>query len=191
MELQKLLEVNRTYRRFFENEQVPVEVLRNLVGLAALTPSAANLQPLKFILSNTREKNRKIFSTLGWAGYLPDWPGPEPGERPPAYVVVLGDTGITGNWSADPGIVMQTILLGASENGLGGCIFGSVRRKELAGLLGIPPEYEILYVLALGRPKEKIVLEQIGEDGDIRYYRDENRIHHVPKRRVDELIVEI
>ena len=186
----ELVEKNRSYRRFHESEPVKTEVLRELITLARITPSAANRQPLKYVLSNNPEMNSKIFSTLAWAASLPDWPGPEKGERPAAYIVVLGDTTIGKDWSMDPGIVMQTMLLGAVEKGLGGCMFGSIRREDLSELLAIPEQYEILYVVALGKPKEEVVLEDVGEDGDNRYYRDDDRVHHVPKRMLGELIVE-
>ena len=181
----------RSYRRFHESEPVKIELLKELIALARITPSATNGQPLKYVLSNNPEMNSKIFSTLAWAGSLPDWPGPEKGERPAAYIVVLGDTAIGRDWSVDPGIVMQTMLLGAVEKGFGGCMFGSVRREDLSELLGLPEQYEILYVVALGKPKEVVVLEDIGDDGDTRYYRDEDRVHHVPKRTLEELIVEL
>ncbi len=187
----ELVEKNRSYRRFHESDPVRTEVLRELINLARITPSAANRQPLKYVLSNNPEMNSKIFSTLAWAASLPDWPGPEKGERPAAYIIILGDTTIGKDRSMDPGIVMQTMLLGAAEKGLGGCMFGSIRREDLSELLAIPERYEILYVVALGKPKEEVVLEDVGEDGNIRYYRDENRVHHVPKRTLEELIVEL
>ena len=190
MNFTELVEKNRSYRRFHESDPVNTEVLRELLNLARITPSAANKQPLKYVLSNNPEMNSKIFSTLAWAASLPDWPGPEKGERPAAYVVILGDTSIGKTWSVDTGIVMQTMLLGAVEKGFGGCMFGSVRREDLSKLLGLPEQYEILYVVALGKPKEVVVLEDIGDDGDTRYYRDEDRVHHVPKRTLEELIVE-
>ena len=180
---------NRSYRRFHQDRAVSRDLLMNLVALARLTPSSRNAQPLRYILSADAETNRLIFETLGWAGYLKDWPGPEEGERPSAYIVILGDTGVAHDWSADPGIVMQTMLLAAVEKGLGGCIFGSVKREELARRLEVDPRYRIINVLCLGYPKEEVVLEECGGDGDIRYYRDDTGRHHVPKRPLEELIL--
>jgi len=125
LDIQVLVEKNRSYRRFYEDEKIKKELLYELIDMARITPSTANKQPLKYLLSNTPEKNIKIFSTLGWAASLPDWPGPVEGERPSAYIVILGDTRIAKSWSVDPGIVMQTMLLGLVEKGLGGCMFGS------------------------------------------------------------------
>lgn len=186
--LKDLVLKNRSYRRFHEDYIVDFGILLDLIALARITPSAANRQPLKYILSNSTEKNAKIFETLAWAGYLKDWPGPEPGERPSAYIVVLGDTEIIKDFSADPGISMQTILLGAVEKGLGGCMFASIKRSLLSKNLDISERYQVLYVIALGKPKENIILDDIIGD-DIKYWRDDKLNHHVPKRSLDELIL--
>ena len=158
--------------------------------MARLTPSAANLQPLKYILSWTPERNALVFPHLAWAGYLEDWDGPAEGERPAGYVIVLGDKTLAEEVRWDHGIAAQTILLGAAETGLAGCMIASVERPKLRDALSIPERYEILLVIALGRPAERVVIETAGDDGDIRYWRDEEGIHHVPKRPLDELILD-
>ncbi len=180
---------NRTYRRFDESHPISRETLVELVDLARCTASAGNLQPLKYILSNDPETNTKIFQRLAWAVYLEDWDGPQPGERPSAYIVILVDETIAKDWWCDDGIAAQTILLGAVEKGLGGCMFGAIQRARLRKELDIPEHLKIRLVLALGRPAEKVVLEDMGPGGDIRYWRDEAGVHHVPKRGLEELIV--
>jgi nitroreductase len=166
-----------------------METLRSLVDLARLSGSAANRQPLKYILSNEKEKNDTIFPKLAWAAYLKDWDGPEKGERPSAYIIVLGDKEISDAFGCDHGIATQNILLGATHMGLGGCIIGSVDRKRLRKELQIPDRYEILHVITLGKPKEQVVIETVGPDGNIKYWRDESGVHHVPKRTLDEIIL--
>ena len=158
------------------------------MALARRLPSAANRQPLKYVLSCAPEWNGKIFETLAWAAYLKDWPGPGPGERPTAYIVMLLDTSITAAADIDVGIAAQTILLGAVEKGLGGCMFGAVRREELAARLSLPAHLSISLVIAIGRPVEKVELEDLPADGSIKYYRDAAQTHHVPKRSVAQLI---
>ena len=189
--LRDLVLANRSYRRFVEGEAIPESVLRELVDLARCTPSAANLQPLRYVLSCTPERNDLVFSTLSWAGYLADWPGPVEGERPSAYVVILTDTEISKTGGCDHGIAAQTICLGAAENGYGCCMFGSIDRDALRAHLQIPERYHILLVIAMGRPVEKVVLEDVGADGSIKYYRDAQQVHHVPKRRLDEVILDL
>lgn len=181
---------NRSYRRFHQDEAVKSETLLELIDLARLSASGANLQPLKYILSWVAEKNAQIFPHLAWAGYLKDWDGPVESERPSAYIIILGDTEISKTFGVDHGIAAQSILLGAVEKGLGGCIIGSIKRDSLRDALGIPNRYEILLVLALGRPKETVVLVTTGEDVDIRYWRDREGVHHVPKRQLDDIILD-
>lgn len=185
-----LVQRNRSYRRFYQDVPVERTLLVELVDLARLTPSAANRQPLKYILSSEPEKNALIFPHLYWAGYLKDWPGPREGERPAAYILVLGDREITPSFGCDHGIAAQTILLGAAAKELGGCMLSAVDREKLTEALKIPRRYEILLVLALGKPKEQVTLEPVGPEGNIKYYRDDKDIHHVPKRLLSEVILE-
>lgn len=184
-----LVHKNRSYRRFVQSTAVSRETLAELVDLARHAPSGANRQPLKFWLSAAPETNARIFACLHWAGYLKDWPGPAEGERPAAYIILLGDTEIAKDCGVDHGIAAQTIMLGAVERGLGGCILASVERDDLRAALGIPERYTILLVLALGAPAETVVIEPVGADGNIRYWRDAAGVHYVPKRALDELIV--
>jgi nitroreductase len=184
-----LIAKNRTCRRFHQQFAIERRTLKVLVDLARLSASAANLQPLRYILSCEPEKNALIFPHLSWAGYLKDWPGPDEGERPSAYIIILGDKRITESFGCDHGIAAQSILLGATEKGLGGCIIGTVQRDRLRRELNIPPRYEILLVLALGKPKEKVAIESVESDGDIKYWRDDEGTHHVPKRALDDIII--
>ena len=187
--LKDLILKNRSYRRFHQEVTMELDTLRELVDLARCSASAANRQPLKYILSCTPEKNALIFQNLAWAGYLKDWPGPSEGERPSAYIIVLGDTEISQSFGCDHGVAAQSILLGATDKGLGGCMIAAVRKDELRKALEIPSRYELLLVIALGKPKEKVVLETVGPDGDIKYWRDKDSVHHVPKRPLDDIIL--
>ena len=188
--IKDLITRTRSCRRFFEDHSISLKTLEDLVDLARLSASAANRQPLKYMLSNERERNAMIFSTLKWAGYLKDWGGPDEGERPSAYIIVLGDTQVSRSFGCDHGIASQNTLLGATEMGLGGCIVAAVDRKRLREDLQIPDQYEILHVIALGKSKEKIVIETVGSDGNIQYWRDDAGAHHVPKRPLSEIIIE-
>jgi nitroreductase len=187
--IKELVRKNRSYRRFYQKDEIKLEVLKELVDLARLSAAAANLQPLKYMLSNEPQKNALIFQHLAWAGYLEGWSGPEEGERPSAYIIVLGDTRIAKSFGCDHGIACQSMLLGAVEKGLGGCIVGSINRNRLRQDLEIPDHLEILLVVALGKPKETVVVDTVGPDGDIKYWRDGEEIHHVPKRALEDIIV--
>ena len=187
--LKDLVFKNRSYRKFHQDAPIEMETLRELVDLARLSASALNMQPLKYILSCEPQKNALIFPLLGWAAFLKDWPGPAEGERPSAYIIVLGDKEISQGFGCDHGIASQSILLGATEKGLGGCMIATVKRQELSQALGIAPRYEILLVIALGKPGETVVIDTVGADGNTRYWRDDQSVHHVPKRALDDIII--
>ncbi len=187
--IRDLILKNRSYRRYYQDVAIEYETLRGLVDLARCSASAANKQPLKYILSGDTAKNALVFSCLGWAAYLKDWPGPSEGERPSAYIIVLRDKEIEHPVGIDHGIAAQSILLGAVELGLGGCMIASIQKEKLRQALSIPSRYEILLALALGQPKETVVIEKVKPDGDIKYWRDGDSVHHVPKRGLDEIII--
>ena len=185
----ELVKSNRSCRRFDNAFALNTQTLTDLVELARYTASGANNQPLKYIISSSREENDKIFSCLTWAAYLKEWKGPEPAEQPTGYIVILGDTTISNNFWCDHGIAAQTILLGARARGLAGCIFAAINIKKLKSLLAIDDHLEVKLVIALGKPVEKACIDDVGDDGDIRYFRDENQVHHVPKRKLEDLIL--
>ncbi len=184
-----LIRRNRSYRRFYQNYSVDGKILEELVNLARLSPSAANLQPLKYILATNSEINAQIFSCLAWAAYLKDWPGPGEDERPSAYIVILSDTTVSKTVDCDHGIACQSILLGAREVGLGGCIIASIDREKLRDILKIEPHCKIMLVIAIGRPREEVVIETANPDDSIKYWRDDKNIHHVPKRNLNDIIL--
>jgi nitroreductase len=189
MDFYGLIKKTRTYRRFYEDKKISAAQLRTLVQYAALTPSGANKMPLKYIASTDAETNGIIFANVSFAAYLPEWGGPKTGERPSAYLIMLRDTLIAKSTAIDEGIQAEAIMLGAVSMGLGGCIMGTVRRAELAAALHIASQYEIALVLALGVPKEEVVIEKMEKGGDIKYWHDGNGVHHVPKRSPDELLI--
>lgn len=189
MELRELVTKNRSYRRFDGNHEISPATLRELVDLARHTPSAKNRQPLKYITSSSAHTNARIFETLAWAGALKDWAGPEEHERPTAYIVLLVDKELSPDAARDIGITAQTILLGAVDRGLGGCMVGSITRPALRAALPIPETLEICLVIALGKPVERVVLEDAAPGASVTYYREPDGTHHVPKRTLEELLV--
>ncbi len=183
--------MNRSYRRFDQIKKIERAVLEELVGLARISGSGANLQPLRFALSVDEEVNEKIFPFIKWAGYLSDWDGPKDGERPTAYILIVRDKEVKDIAAkVDSGIQMQSILLGAVEKGLGGCIIASFTKNEVMMLFGIDEtRYEAMFLIPLGVPKEEVVLEETEAGGDIKYYRDGKGVHHVPKIRLEGLLL--
>ena len=190
-DFKEIVAKNRSYRRFYQDHEIGLETLRGLVDLARLTPSAANRQSLRYIISQRPEKNGLIFQYIAWAAYLADWLGPGEGERPTAYIIILNDTNISKTIDCDHGIAAQTILLGATDMGLGGCMIASIKKEGLRAALTIPANFDILLVIALGKPKEKVVIESVPPTGEIRYWRDDKNVHHVPKRSLDDLLLDL
>lgn len=184
-----LVRRSRSIRRFHQDQAVDPAVLRQLIDLARLSGSGGNRQPLKYILSCAPAVNARVFPCLRWAAHLKGWTGPAEGERPAAYIVVLADTAIRSDCDRDLGIAAQTIRLGAAARGLGGCMLDSIDRRELARVLQPPAGLEILLVIALGRPREAVVIDPLPPGGDTRYWRDPSGVHHVPKRSLAEITV--
>ena len=177
----------RSYRRFDESYRIDKKRLESFIDLARLSASGGNRQPLKYLIYNSPDECDRVFPFLAWAGYLREWPGPDKGERPSAYIIILGDKSVADNFGIDHGIAAQSILLGATEAGIGGCMIQSIKREELKDDIAIPDKFEILLVIALGKPVEKIVIDEIKVD-DVKYWRDGNKVHHVPKRNLKDII---
>ena len=190
MNLKELILKTRSYRRFNEDHHIDTKTIESFIDLARFSASGANKQPLKYLIYNTAEDCQKIFPYLAWAGYLTDWQGPDKGERPTGYIIILGDKSLADTFGVDHGIASQSIMLGASEAGLGGCIIGSIKRDELSDELSIPDKFDILLVLALGKPVENVIVEEL-KDADVKYWRDNSKNHHVPKRSLKDLIIKL
>ncbi|MDY0151380.1 MAG: nitroreductase family protein [Candidatus Cloacimonas sp.] len=187
--IHELVEKNRSYRRFIEDKQLEPEILTQLIGLARISPSAANLQNLRYCPISAVDDCAKIFPLLKWANYLRYWDGPAQGERPTAYIIILAPANTTKFHHLDAGIAAQTILLGAVEKGLGGCMLASVDKIKVHDLLSLPVTMEVLLVIALGYPAETVIIEDVTDPDDIEYWRDEEGCHHVPKRLLKDLII--
>ena len=189
MRFRELVTKCRSYRRFDAASPVTEELVTELVELACYVPSAKNLQPLRYVAVCNPATVAALYPALAWAGYLAEWSGPMENERPTAYIVMLHDVEISKDVACDSGIAAQTILLGATALGFGGCILGSIDRKQIQELLNIPENFSILMVIALGKPVETVVIDQMEEHDSVRYFRDAHNIHHVPKRMVEDILL--
>lgn len=184
-----LVRQNRSCRRFHQEHPIRTDTLRDLVDLGRLSASGANRQPLKYIICNHPDQNEMIFQTLVWAAYLKDWSGPAEGEKPAAYIIILADTAVSPDPGCDHGIAAQSILLGAREKGLAGCILGTIKRRRLRDALCIDERFEILLAVAVGKPVEEVVIEPLHGQDSVAYWRDAEGVHHVPKRLLADIIV--
>jgi nitroreductase len=194
MKIDQLIAKTRTHRKFREQERIAGNTLTGLIDMARLGGSARNGQPWQYAVINDRESCSAIFPYLGWAGYLTDWQGPVDGERPAAYVLCLLNRqwlkGSEKEAHFDLGIATQNLLLGAAELNLQGCRIGAFSPK-LANLFTLPEHLTLELVIALGAPAEKVVIEESKTADDIRYWRDNDQVHHVPKRPLKEIVVQL
>lgn len=189
-EFKKLVMKDRSIRRFDQSRSVSEDELREIVELVRFCPSGRNLQPLKYCI--VTDAAPSVFPLLKWAGYLAEWDGPAEGERPAAYLVQCLDTRLTQSCLCDDGIQLQTITLGAAARSLGCCIIKAFNAPALSQTLGIPVWLKPMYVVAVGYPAEQVVVETTdgSTEADIKYYRSPDGVHHVPKRPLNELIIE-
>ncbi len=187
-----LVKKNRSYRGYNENRNVTKEELLELVDCARLCPSTANAQPLRYYLAWEEEETRRIQAHTNWAKALPKLKLPHKGMCPTAFIIILQDTAVDENLSKyqkDVGITAQTMLLAATEKGLGGCMIGSFGAGSLKTELNLPDNLAPLLVVAVGEPAETVELVEIGQGESTNYYRDEKDVHYVPKRRLEDIVV--
>lgn len=186
--IKELAKKNRSYRRFHEDKKLTREELVDMIDCVRYTACGGNKQTLRFLPVCDDKDNEKLFKRLHWAGYLPEWDGPSEGERPTGYIIILSEKTSANATNWDEGIAAQTILLSAVEKGYGGCILANIDRADIVLDFLIGDDYAVKLVIALGAPKEEVVIEDISQGDDIRYYRDSNHVHHVPKLTTKELI---
>jgi len=186
MNVYEAILARRTIRRFDEEKRIPMEILEKLVNAGRLAPSAANLQPWEFIVVNEKSLCDAIFPYLKWAGYIAPHGTPPPGRRPAAYIVLVANPSINKKWQHDFGACAENIMLAALEMGIATCWLGSINRKKIKELLKIPEDREVDTIIALGYPMERSVIEDGRED--VKYWKDENGVMHVPKKGVEKLL---
>ena len=181
--------IGRRSVRKFERKNVPADVMRKLIELGGLAASGMNVQPIKYIIA-AGEKADEIFPHTRWAGYLKGKGSPSFDERPYAFILVLNDLNLRkSGYELDAGAAVQNILVAAHAMGLGTCWLGAIDYDEISSLVGLTDDYKLISAVAVGYPAQKSVSE--ASKGDIRYYLDDDEVLHVPKRSVDEIILNI
>ena len=191
--IKELVLKNRSYRSFDRNVKIEKETLLELIDTARTTPSAMNLQPLLYV-PLTEDYADRILPYTNWARALKNMTLPPKGMGPSAFILLCVDKSLTPNPAPvmrDVGISAQTMLLAATEMGLGGCMIGSFDNAKIKAELGLDDNIGIVLAGALGKPGETVVLEEMGKDDSVNYYRDDMNVHHVPKRRLEDIIIDV
>jgi len=190
--LKDLLKKSRSYRGYNEARRITREELMELVDCARYAPSSVNGQPFRYYLAYEQEQLDRIQPLTGWARALPDKRLPLPGKNPTGFIVICQDTKLDADlnrYLRDVGIVAQTMLLAATEVGLGGIMIGNFSPKRIAEALELPEHLQPMLIVAIGEPDEEVVIVPINEGESTKYYRDENNVHYVPKRRLEDIIL--
>ena len=172
----------RSIRRFQQREVEERKIIK-CIDAARIAPSAANLQPLEYIVVRKPEIRKKIFKEIKWAGYL-DW-NPREDEAPMAYVAVLKNRNILSDGKYDVGLAVENMILCGMEEGISSCIIASFDKKRAREILDVPEKMEIELLVAFGYPAEKSVMEEMKDS--IKYYRVKD-VLHVPKRKLDDIV---
>jgi len=179
--------VSRRSIRQFRQKRVSRDILERLVDTARLAPSAANRQPLEFVVIDEQKTVKQIFPCLKWAAYIAPEGNPKLGHEPAAYIVILANTEVSEKgYEWDVGAAVENMILTALEDGIGSCWLVSVDRDKVREILNIPVKYKIDSVLALGYPAETPVIEDM--NGSVKYWKDNKAKLHVPKRKLEDVI---
>ncbi|MFO7928468.1 MAG: nitroreductase family protein [Candidatus Humimicrobiaceae bacterium] len=187
MDVYRLIKKRRTIRKF-KQEEIPEDILKKLVDAARLAPSAANLQPLEYVIVNDKKLVKQVFKYTKWAGYISPEGDPGPGEEPTSFIVVLVDLGVANKkyYKVDCGTAAENLIIAALSQGIGSCIIGACNKGEISRLLKVPKTREIEFLIALGYPAEKPVRED--RDDTVKYYKDGDGVLHVPKKPLKKIL---
>ncbi len=188
-----LVKANRSYRGYDESRRVTREELLEMVDCARLAASSVNMQPLRYYIAWEKDEVDRIQPLTGWAKGLPDLELPHKGMCPTAFIIICQDTKVwesLARFQKDVGLAAQTILLAATEMGLGGCMIGSFQAGEVRRALDLPEHLAPMLVVAIGKPAERIVLTEAAEGESVAYYRDADDVHYVPKRALKDIVLE-
>ena len=186
-----LVKASRSYRGYDHSYKFTEEQLKSYVECARFCPSSVNKQPLKYFIACDDQMVVRIQKETHWAKALPELTLPHPGKEPSAFIVICQDDTIDpslARYQRDIGIVAQTMLLAAAEEGLGGCMIGNFAADSLRNALGLPENIHPMLVVAFGKPDDEIRIVEV-QDGNTNYYRDGNDTHYVPKRSLEEILL--
>ena len=180
--------ISRRTIRKFKQKKIDLKLLEKLVNAGRLAPSAANQQPLEYLIITDQTLKERIFPNLGWAGYIKPEGNPIKGEEPDSYIIILVNKEISIRPDRDIGASAENINLAAEEEGIGCCWIGTLKREQIAKILEIPGNFSIELVMALGYPSEKPIYEDVRKNSSIKYYKDSSKTLHVPKRKLKDII---
>ena len=188
MDIMELLKTRRTYRRF-EQKAISDEILEDMLTAVRYASSAANKQPISYVVVRTPKKVKEVFDLTKWAGYFPNDAGrPKAGEEPVLFIGIVENLDISKNYAdTDAGLAISNLTLAAWSYGVGSCMIGACNKPKLSEMFGLTENQQLHTVVAFGYPSHKSYIEDV-KDGAIKYYLDENQDYVVPKRKLDDIV---
>ena len=186
--LMELLKTRRTYRRF-EQKEISGDIIAEILLAARLASSAANRQPLSYIVIEEPEKVSEVFAHTKWGGALPDGLGqPMAGEEPVLFIAVVQNSSVNPNCDTDAGLAIGNMTLAAWNHGVGSCIIGACNKEKLSEMFGLTEKQKLHTVVAFGYPTHTSSIVDLEKDGDFKYYLDDNKDYVVPKRKAEDVV---
>ena len=181
----------RSYRKYDQAQGIEEATLRGFVDIARIANSGTNLQPFKYKIIGAQPMVDQLFAITKWGGRYKNYTGPAPGEQPAGYIVICCDNDVRKASTAemDTGIVAEVLVLAAADAGYGSCMIGNFARDKCRELLQLKDNIEPMLVVAFGRPNDTIVLDELEAGGSTDYYRDDKGVHHVPKRKLEDILL--
>lgn len=183
--LDSLLKKNRSYRGYDQRHIVTEDELKQIVAATTLVASGMNKQRLRYRLV-TKEDAGKVLPHITLGAALPEEHLPHKGEEPEAFIIVCATEAENKVIDIDLGIAAQSMLLKATEMGLGGIFILNFRADAIMEALGLATRP--IAVIAIGKPAERIFLLPVEAGSDLNYYRKDG-IHYVPKLKVEDLLI--
>jgi len=139
--------LNRRSIRRYEKRDVPEEALAQIIEAGRQAPSAANMQPIRFIILKDHEIKKKLSTNL-FNRFIKNTP-----------VVIVGCANVkallTGKWAVvDTTIAMQNMVIAAWTLGVGSCWIGAFNEEKVKEMLRIPAKWKVVALMTLGYPAE-------------------------------------
>ena len=183
--LDTLLKRNRSYRGYDKSRKVTLEELRQIVAVTTLVGSGKNLQRLRYRLVTGKDA-AKVLPNIVLGAALPEDHLPKPGTEPEAFIVACCTGEEDKVVDIDLGIAAQSMLLKATEMGLGGIFILNFRAEAIREALSLPSRP--IAVIAIGKGAEDIYLIPVHAGASLDYYRKDG-VHFVPKLTLDDILI--
>ncbi len=145
----KTIRERRSIRRF-KDKPVDDECVKKIIEMGTWAPSGMNNQPWKFVIIKDKELKDRVAQQTRFSRII---------KEAPVCIAVFLDKDQSYNRVKDIqaiGACIQNMLLTIHAMGLGGVWLGEIlnKREEVERILKVPPNLELMAVIAFGYPAE-------------------------------------